>query len=204
MLPWFSARFPVRALVSIFRHPCAVVASQMAYQSGWRNATPPGEEKIKEGFFGTLPDPILERFGDTLSDVNTTAGYLAAVWSLDVCMALQGPIRGCWIVATYENLVENTELVMRSVLNSIGAPMPTGMRERFGEPSNSAAEDLKTEDVNAQLTKWRRRLNSEQVDAILQTTHAFGLDFYTEGPQPDRNRLDVLVEDASHDGYHLI
>ena len=32
MLPWFSKRFPVRTIVSIFRHPCAVVASQMNYQ----------------------------------------------------------------------------------------------------------------------------------------------------------------------------
>jgi hypothetical protein len=199
MLPWFSARFPVRALVSIFRHPCAVVASQMGYQTGWRNAKPPKKEEIRTGFFGTLPDTILERFGDVLSDVDTTASYLAAVWSLDTHMTLRGPIRGSWFVTTYEEMVQNAEVELRSILDGIDEAVPTNLMKRVDEPSNSAAEDLKTEDIDAQLTKWERNLSNTQIDSILRVVDAFAIDFYTQDPLPDRNKLDRAVRNARHD-----
>jgi len=200
MLPWFSARFPVRALVSIFRHPCAVVSSQMGYQSGWRNATPPKKEEIRTGFLGTLPNVILERFGDILSNIDTTAGYLAAVWSLDTYMTLRGPIHSSWIVTTYENMVQNAEAEMRSILGAIGEPIPANLKKRVDEPSNSAADDLKTEDVDAQLTKWKQNLSSNQIDAILRVVDAFPIDFYTESPLPDQDELDEAIEKARHEG----
>ncbi len=199
MLSWLSSRFPVRAIISIFRHPCAVVASQMGYQANWRDATPPDKENIKTGFFGTLPDPVLDRFGDTLSEISTTAGYLAAIWSLDTYLALRGPMRGPWIVTTYENLVQDTEGEMQSILDSIGEPMPADMRQRFGQPSNSAAEDLRTEDVDVQLTKWKRNLSKAQIDAVLRVVRAFPINFYTESPLPDQKELRKAVEGARRD-----
>jgi len=199
MLPWFSARFPVRALVSIFRHPCAVVASQMSYQSGWRNAEPPKQEEIRGGFFGTLPDTILERFGEVLSDIDTTAGYLAAVWSLDTYMTLRGPIRGSWIVTTYEDMVQNAEAESRSILDVIDEPMPVNLKKRIDEPSNSAAQDLETENVDAQLTKWKRNLSNTQIDSILRVVDTFPIGFYTQAPLPDQGKLDRAVKDARRD-----
>jgi aspartyl-tRNA(Asn)/glutamyl-tRNA(Gln) amidotransferase subunit B len=59
MLPWFSERFPVRSIVSIVRHPCAVVASQMSYQDTWRTAEPPSEDSIRTGFGGEIDEETL-------------------------------------------------------------------------------------------------------------------------------------------------
>jgi hypothetical protein len=112
-------------------------------------------------------------------------------------MALQGPIRrGHWNVTTYENLVLDPDEEMESILELIGEPMPPAMRRRLDKPSKSASEDLKTEDIDAQLTKWRRNLSTAQIDTILRVAHAFDLDFYTEAPVPNRKELMRAVEEA--------
>jgi hypothetical protein len=113
-------------------------------------------------------------------------------------MTLCGPIRGTWIVTTYEDMVQNAEAQMRSILNLIGEPLPPNLKKRIDKPSNSAAGDLKTENVDAQLTKWKRNLSNAQIDSILQVVDAFPLDFYTQAPLPDQDKLDKALESARH------
>lgn len=206
MLAWVSERFPVRALVSIFRHPCAVVASRINYRAAWRESEPPEEENLQGEFGGEtelggrIPEEVLRPFRSTLSGITTTAGRLAAGWCLDNYMALQGPIRGPWIVTTYEALLEDPEAEMTRVLRDLGEPMPEEVRRQFDKPSQSAAGDLKTRDAEQQLAKWRRNLSDEQIDAILRVVHGFGLDFYNSSLRPDRKRLHSLTENARLDG----
>jgi len=196
MLPWLSRQFPVRAIVSVFRHPCAVVASQMNYKPEWRNAKPPVASELRATYGQTLPDEIVSRFQSTLAGVESTVERLAALWCLDTYMALQGPMHGNWIVTTYEELLGDTEAELKRILQILGEPLTEGMRAHFREPSNSAARDLATNDEKKQLSKWRSRLTEEQVDAILRIVGDFGLEIYDDALRPHRGQLSARVEQA--------
>jgi hypothetical protein len=200
MLPWFSEQFSVRAIVSTFRHPCAVIASRLGYQEKWGIASPPPEDEIRSGFGGKLPDWILERFDTTLKKIESTAGCLAAGWCLDTYMTLQGPVRQPWIVTTYEDLVEDPEDEMRRILQALEESMPEEMKRRFDRPSGSAAEDLKTNDEIAQLSKWRSKLSDSQIGRVMKVVREFGLDdVYSKSLRPNHHALEARVQRAAAD-----
>jgi hypothetical protein len=189
MLPWLASTFPVRAIVSIFRHPCAVISSQLKPGTAWHGATPPIQDKLEKRFLGRLPQSIVSRFGSVLKKTDSIASYLAAVWSLDTFMALQGPIRRPWLITTYEDLVEHPKEEMSRLLKHLGEPMPSTMRDRFHTASETASTDLVLDDTKAQLSKWRSRLTDEQIEEILRVVRGFGLDFYSRDLRPDVERL---------------
>jgi len=195
MLPWVSERFPVRAFVTIVRHPCAVVASQINHPESWNNISPSSVDHIGAAFGGQLPDTIVDQFEVLLSRIESRAGHLAALWALDTYMTLEGPIRRPWITTTYEKLVRDSESEMKRLLEFIGEPMPEGIQSRFREPSNSAAVDLRTNDIEAQLSKWRTQLHKSQIQDVLRVVEGFELDdIYSESLYPNTEALRARVE----------
>jgi hypothetical protein len=189
MLPWLANTFPVRAIVSVFRHPCAVIASQLKPGTAWHGTSPPTQETLEKRFLGTLPEHIIAQFGDVLQQTDSIASYLAAIWSLDTHLALQGPIRRPWLVTTYESLIEHPLEEMERLLQQMGEPMPSAMKDRFHMASNTASADLALNDSQAQLSKWRSRLTQEQIESILRVVEEFGLDFYSRDLRPNLELL---------------
>lgn len=194
MLPWVTSRFPVRAVVSTFRHPCAVVASQL--NAGWQIQHFPEPGRL-EDTFGAFPAEIEQRFGHVLSNLKTPAEVRAGVWAIDTYMTLRQPVYRPWIVTTYEDLLERKEVEVRRVFGELGEPVPEGVHKQFNQPSHSAAADLTVSETETQLTKWKDRLNDTQVDTILEVVEAFGLDIYTDDPRPHHDCFRQILDQES-------
>lgn len=191
MLPWVTQRFPVRAVVSTFRHPCAVVASQLNF--GWEVHHLPESGRLQQTL-GQFPDAIENRYGGILAEIDTPAGLLAAVWCIDTYLTLRQPVYRPWIVTTYEDLLERREAEMNRIFDALDAPVPEGLRAQFDEPSHSAADDLSVGETEKQLTKWRDRLDNGQIDTVLRIVEKFGLDLYTNAPRPNHDRLRRILD----------
>ncbi len=68
--------------------------------------------------------------------------------------------------------------------------MPEAAKQRLRTASRSAQRTgAYTDDAKKQLSKWRRRLSTDQVDRILRIAHAFELDFYGEALEPEYEKL---------------
>lgn len=196
MLHWLRRQFAVRGLIHILRHPCAVVASQLTYEtSEWRDTQPPDADKLQGSFGGWIPKDLLDRFRSTLAGIRTTAGHLAAVWCLDNYVPLYYEADDFpGLVISYEALVDHEKDEIERICNYLDAPVPTQVAQRVEEPSHSASEDLATQDKEQQLSKWKRKLSTDQIDEVLGVVEEFSLDFYTEALEPDRKRLGALTE----------
>ena len=195
MLPWVTKRFPVRALVSTFRHPCAVVASQLNY--GWSVSRYPEPTDLQETL-GQFPNEIERMFGSVLANIDSPAGVLAAVWCIDTYMTLHQPVYRPWIVTTYEDLLERRTTEVHRILDALGEPVPQGLDAQLNEPSHSAADDLTVDDIERQLSKWQQRLDADQIDTVLSLVDTFGLTVYTEERRPNHQRLRQILTDGAN------
>jgi hypothetical protein len=70
---------------------------------------------------------------------------------------------------------------------------------RLATASGSASGDLQVRNTYRQLSKWTRKLDANQTEAILQIVEAFDLDFYTEAVEPDYQQLLRYQSEASRE-----
>jgi hypothetical protein len=116
---------------------------------------------------------------------------LAYMWALDYYLAFfEEPVSTFpWILVPYERLVSQQGKELRRILSALGEDMSPDLRRRMGVASSSASKSLATQDSSHQLSKWKRHLTSDQIDRVLEITHSFGIDWYTEDPEPDYEKL---------------
>lgn len=190
MLGWIQAQFQPRGTILIVRHPCAVVASQLKYKHpGWRKTKAPPPEHLQSAFGGWIPDSMFSRFESTLAAVDSTASRLAAVWCLDTYLALYDPEPFQGIVTTYEGLLTKPEKEISRIFHELGSAVPPDVLPALDERSSSASADLKTTDVEAQLGKWKSKLQSGQIEDVIRIVDGFGLKFYSDKLEPDYSSL---------------
>lgn len=193
LLHWVHRQFPLRGMILMLRHPCAVVASQLDYEDDvWRRTQPPGQDNLQSGFCGWIPDDVLRRFESVLAGVRSTAGRLAAVWCLDTYFPLYEKASFPGFVTTYERLLTHKANEVKRIFQYLGAPVPEEAHQSFDEASYSASADLITEDVQRQLSKWKDKLSPAQIDDVLSVVEGFGLDFYTNALEPDYEQIEHL------------
>ncbi|PEN06502.1 hypothetical protein CRI93_09475 [Longimonas halophila] len=196
MLGWLSDSFPVRAIVHTFRHPCAVVASQMNYKAVWSKASPPSAREMRDELGAGLPDKIWKEIQPATQYMRTAAGTLALVWAIDALCVLQYPVHRPFVVTTYEDLLLDTKREVKRILDLINELVPQNMLERFEVPSHSASQSLETGNVSKQLVKWKDILSTDQIDEVLTITQQVGIEFYTEQPMPEQPFLREQVKPA--------
>lgn len=199
MLGWLTKNFAFGGTVMVLRHPCAVVASQIAMGeregSPWAHAQPPDPSEVRTAFDCTLPDAVVEQFGDVLGTLRGRADTLAAHWALDQYLVSRHWRPGMATVAAYESML-NDPTVVESLCETLGVPPASQLHG----PSRVAAPDLDLSNPERQLSKWRQQLSTREVDAILRVTHAFGLDFYGSDPMPDLARISDWYPSDGQDG----
>lgn len=192
ILQWLANTFDIRGIILIVRHPCAVVASMQKY-GAWYYATPTGAapslNHIEEG----LPDSLVQKVRERLPGQPTTKEEMLALrWTLDhyIPFSVHEEAGYPWTLVPYERLVTTGREELERVFGRIGAKVPSEAAERLSVASRSAQRTgVYTDDVKKQLSKWRRRLDPEQVERILQIARAFGLDFYSDALEPDYEKL---------------
>jgi hypothetical protein len=153
------------------------------YQTTISRSTVPG---------GAIPPELYDEFEGVLDSVSTQVECLAVLWSLDYHIALHRHSHEGWpwILVPYERMLTNGGQELSRLASLLGFDsVPEGARQRIGVASRSSSNTHQADDAELQLTKWRRQLDSSQIDNILRIANAFGLGFYSRDPEPDYEAL---------------
>lgn len=97
-----------------------------------------------------------------------------------------------WILVPYERLVRHGSQELQRITQALGLEMTTEMKESLPEPSSSVKDTL-PDDRDRQLSKWERRLSSQQIDDILSVADSMGLSvIWTSDLEPNYDRLNDM------------
>jgi hypothetical protein len=95
-----------------------------------------------------------------------------------------------FIVTTYEQATRHPEQEFGRLFREWRLPMPDDLVARTARPSGTT--DLGSamrNNTDGGEAGWRKALTPAQVRQVLDVVRRFGLDFYTDDPQPDAARL---------------
>lgn len=193
LLPWIVNNFQVRGTYLVLRHPCATIASQL--ETGVRGYFIPKEIPLPKEIVlreaSQIPqikenDWLMKK----LRTIKTQEEVLAAIWSLDNYIPLSYLSKNpdAWYTVVYEKLITDFDKEIRRVFDYIHEEVPDEVYEKFKKPSKTT-HDKSYLGTPKQLLKWKKKLSERQVENILKVVHWFGLDFYTEAPEPDYDTL---------------
>ncbi|NJE46079.1 sulfotransferase [Thermococcus sp. GR7] len=187
VLPWVAGNFRLRGLYFIIRHPCATIASQLA-----------------TGFFSKITiEQLLNEVNKVpelaenwelvtrLRGINSEIERLAAIWAFENYIPLASKKPYPWYTVIYERLVVNPEGELKGIFGYIEEEVPEGAVKRIKTPSKVTRKTYGRDYIGTprQLIKWREKLSERQVEDILKVVSWFGMDFYTEEPEPDYDAL---------------
>lgn len=198
LIPWINKRFPLRASYLIIRHPCSTINSQL--KVGWFGYPKEIEIRVRNGDTNLLKKVVLKeallipeireqkKIIEKISSFNTMLELLAVEYSLDYLIPMKhmASLRNTYVF-TYEEIIKNPEAMIFEIFRKIEEYPPEESLKIVRKPSITSKErKINTE---RQLKKWKYELSIEQVKRILKVVHWFGLDFYTENPEPDYDAL---------------
>ena len=180
MLGWMLRRFPVRAVLMV-RHPCAVVASQLAH-GGWKGLT-------KDVL--TIPAGLLDDYPhlrDVFEDIERPEEVLAFEWSVATLVPLRHPAPHPWLLTTYEWLVEDGHNEVDRLFGHLGEPVPAAAYDHLRKASATVSDESNLAVGRDVLTGWRHRLSPSQVDNVVRVAHDAGVTVYDRAARPHLDR----------------
>ncbi|PSO44675.1 hypothetical protein BRC21_01065 [Candidatus Saccharibacteria bacterium SW_7_54_9] len=199
MLHWFCGQFDVRGPVFIVRHPCAVVASMLRHEA-WNEDDLRGPTRVDHALHGgSLPDSLRAVFGPVLDRIENKVEVLATMWCLDHYVPLIHHADGLypWVLVPYERMVRRGREELRRITTALDVEVTREMRNQLDEPSGSVRDQFH-QDVERQLSKWRRRLSDRQVDDVLRIVDDVGLSsIYSDDLEPDYDHLNKFQRPAT-------
>jgi len=178
LLGWITSRFTVPRPAMIIRHPCATVASQLVH--GWMLKHPPSWP----GLFASHP-----RLAEMVRSLSDPIEFLAAAWCIQSRVPLALPSPRPLQVVSYERLVRHGESELERLFRGWGLAVPQAALWRLAQHSQTTKTYSALRRGGDPLLGWRRLLTREQIARILDLVNLFGLDFYSEEPEPDYDRL---------------
>ncbi len=181
LLEWIAGTFAVRRGVLIVRHPCATIASRMA--QGWTHK----DARLRVKHQATRRRfPHLDRFCRNLED---PFERMAARWCLQNYVPLSLHPRPFHVLA-YESLAIRGVTDLVPMLADWGLDVPAALDRSLGRASATTKASAMTGAQHRQsIDQWKRRLTPAQIEGILRVVRNFGMDFYTDDPEPDYDRL---------------
>lgn len=199
ILQWISDKYPVRAAILLIRHPCAVVASMKEFGK-WSHATPDPNSPSQEDVLASLPPYIVDSVRDRLpKSIETKEEVLALRWALDyhIPFYTHREFGYPWILVPYERLVAARKEEVARIFEFLGERPPAEAYARLERSSNSSTGTTNPKDQWQQLSKWKRRLNEDEIRSILRISDAFDLDFYSRAVEPDYSRMSTLQNESA-------
>lgn len=193
LLPWIVTNFQVRGIYFMIRHPCATIASQL--ETGIRGYFTPKDIPLPKEIVLREASQIPqikenEWLMKKLYTIKTQEEILAAIWSLDnyVPLSYLSEHPNAWYTVVYEKLITDFDEEIKRIFDYINEEVPEKAHETFKRPSKTT-HDKSYLGTPKQLLKWKKKLSERQIKNILKVVHWFGLDFYTEAPEPDYDAL---------------
>lgn len=175
--------------VLMIRHPCAVVASQLAH-GAWEQVHPENQNVQRD------VARILENrpeWKSTWAACSTQEEVLAFIWACQVAIPLRQPEVCQWHVMTYERLVRNSRGEIERLFSYLDREPSSSVYDHIEKPSATTRGDSNVVKGGDPLRTWRRRLDSEQVDQILSVVHEIGVSFYSNDLRPNMEGIKSFV-----------
>ena len=170
LLGWMRANFPGMPIVLLLRHPCAVVASQLAL--GWKDVLSETmeQEELVEDFLVPMEAEIRAARGGFERHLFT--------WCIENYVPLKqfgpGKIHLCF----YENFLTRPEHELPRLFSFLDEDFDEHVYRKLKRPS-----PLSREGEVASVDAWRRSVTGRQLERAVEILGLFGLDrVYGEAP----------------------
>ena len=181
LLGWMRANFPGMPIVFLLRHPCAVVASQLAL--GWRDVLSETmeQEELVEDFLVPMEAEIRAARGGFERRLFT--------WCIENYVPLKqfepGEIHLCF----YEDFLTRPEHELQLLFSFLGEDFDERVYPLLDRPS-----PLSREGEAASVDAWQRSVTGRQLERAVEILGLFGLDrVYGEAPMPDPSGAHALM-----------
>jgi hypothetical protein len=189
LIEWFDARFDVKTVV-LFRHP---ISNALAIERlGW---PPECEDFLLHRSFVErhLSTEQLERARQIASEGSLLEQHVLD-WSLKMLLPYRALCSGRhpdWIALSYEQMVSDPEDVVRRLSQALDLPDVESMLAQIRRPSRtvSASTSSQTDNPEYLMRRWRRRVDAETEERLLEIPLSLGIDLYQaghDGPASDR------------------
>jgi hypothetical protein len=83
------------------------------------------------------------------------------------------------------------------IFEYLDEPAPASAVAALGTPSATAGEKSHVVQGKDRLTGWSKRLTNEQIDQILETVHAVGVQCYTDSLTPEQQHLPLNTDEPT-------
>jgi hypothetical protein len=184
LIEWILGTFPIRRAVLIVRHPCATIASKLA--QGWA----PQDARFKVN--SREARNRFAQFEELCRKFKHPVEALAVRWCLRNYVPLSLHPRPFHLIA-YESLATHGIRDLVPMFADWRLEIPDSIERRLGRASATTKSDAAHGTIHQQpIDKWKKVLTPDQIDRILRVVREFGMDFYTDDPEPDYARLGVL------------
>lgn len=188
LLPWIGRRFNIKGIVVIVRHPCAVVASQMAHPlfPSYYELPPWDRHYIEENLPSLLP------FAKSLK---TEEELRALNWCLDQHTTLGSPYSDKWIRVSQEKLVIDGKAELGRVFSALDIPLTEECIKMLSMTINGVKNwsvNHSRASTEERLSGWVRKLNYGQIERILSVVKTCGIRGFSDQVIPDFDNIGVV------------
>lgn len=183
MLPWLVDHFSIKPIV-LLRHPCAVVSSQLQLR--------PIKKALTHNHY-MVPsfryDEIYRETKHLLEVAHTAEEVIAYQWCLEASYMINHDYHNNkWITVYYEDLYCNYEDRLRDIFSWLQVKMPEGLvHERSRLSRTALPQSMEPIMKGTQLSQWKQRLSTDQIERILNMVAAFKIDVYDEDIMPSKS-----------------
>jgi sulfotransferase family protein len=178
LIGWLTSTFDIPKPILILRHPCAVFASRI--NRGW---PAPPRLPVRDRFLKEHPD-----LSSTLGELKTPEEYFAVRWCVDHYAPFSLPKPYPFHVISYEKLLLEGPTHLEPAFSDWGLEIPEKMYSLFSRPSAKAGQNNFSNPMD-NLSSWKHKLKPAQIEQVLNVVENFGLDFYTDHPEPNYDRM---------------
>jgi hypothetical protein len=188
LIEWILGTFPIQRAVMIVRHPCATIASRIA--QGWTPKDVQTKRIRQTGARRRFP-----HLDDLCQDLKDPFEVMAARWCLKNYVPLSLRPRPFHLIA-YESLATKGVKDLVPMFADWGLDVPAAIEQSLSRASATTKSGAMSGGVHRRpIDQWKKTLTSDQIGRILRVVRDFGMDFYTDDPEPDYDRLNAFSPD---------
>ncbi|MCD4730319.1 MAG: sulfotransferase [Bacteroidales bacterium] len=174
-IDWLVKKFNAQAVILI-RHPAAFVASLKV--KDWKHSF---DHYIKQPNLMTLLEPFADQiklYDQSKPDI-IDQGIL--LWNISYFRVLQYKTKyPNWIYTRHEDLSLNPVEEFRNIYEKLNLKFTNKIKNKIIESTSAKKDDHLKRDSKKNISSWKKRLDKEEIDRIIQGTENISNHFYNK------------------------